>query len=102
MPAALLDAQVHHIARRRGEGTISTGDPLAMPDSAAKLDQLVTGVHAMEVTLAGVDGKLTRVVDDSKDHERRLRVLEAWRWQMLGAATLLGAAASYIIDRLFG
>lgn len=73
-----------------------------MPDSTAKLDQLAEGVHALQVTLAGIDGKLTRVVDDSKDHERRLRVLEAWRWQMLGAATLLGAASSYIIDRLLG
>lgn len=104
MPAALADAQIHHIAtHRRGGGTaLATGDLLTMPDSAAKLDQLVTGVHAMEVTLASVDGKLTRVVQDSADHERRIRVLEAWRWQMLGAATLLGAAASYIIDRLFG
>lgn len=118
-------ATIYHIAhdrnRRGGGPSTTTGDPLDMQDSAAKLDQLVTGVHALEVTLGKVDGKLDRVVRDSEDHEKRLRDLEhrpnleermqavedrprgvtAWQlWTAAGSAVAMAGVLVAIIDKL--
>ena len=76
----MSSATIYHLAHdkhRRGGGlSTTTGDPLNMPDAEGKLDRLATSLHGIELTLAGIDSKLERVVEDNADHEQRLRSLE--------------------------
>ena len=70
--------------------------------SAGEYSELTRSVHAIEVAVAGMDGKLDRAVTDGADHERRLRSLEAWRWKAAGAAAVIGAVSAALVQRLLG
>lgn len=102
---AAPDATIHHLAaskHRRGGVRMSTPGELDMPDAEAKLDRLVNMVTDVRVDLVGIDGKLERLVSDTADHEKRLRALEAFRWKAAGIGTVIGAGASFFVQRLFG
>jgi hypothetical protein len=40
--------------------------------------------------------RLSEVESDVKDHERRVRAIEAWRWQLAGFASAAAAAGALL------
>jgi uncharacterized protein involved in exopolysaccharide biosynthesis len=54
----------------------------------------------LAVTVARIESKLDRVLEDAADHEDRVRALERWRWIVVGAALGTGAAAGGISSAL--
>lgn len=71
-----------------------------------KLDGLEKQVAAdfNEIKLSLQEVQLT--LKALADHERRIRVLEEWRWKQAGVAALLGAVPStllvLLITKMFG
>lgn len=45
----------------------------------------------IERTLGRMEGKLDGILKALPDHERRIRVLEKWRWLLIGAFAVLSA-----------
>ena len=42
------------------------------------------------------------VQEKQTDHEGRLRVLERWRWVIIGAVVVIGAAWQWVVDAVRG
>ena len=112
MMPALAEATIHHIAGAKDRPPHHLGS-LNMASAEDKLDQVLAAVNTMRVDVGVLAAKLDAAGDKTSTHtgqladvEQRLRALEAWRWQMLGAAGLLGgllgAASSFIVERLLG
>ena len=43
-----------------------------------------------------IHGAVTTLVEQGKDHEKRIRSLESWRWGITGAGVLFGIVVGYI------
>lgn len=50
--------------------------------------------------LIRIETKIDLFLDQLKDHETRIRVLEAWRYWMLGAAAAAGAVGDKVVSLL--
>lgn len=53
---------------------------------------------AVEVQLATINLKLDLLIEHRTDHEARLRILEQFKWKLMGAAVSSGALAGYVMD----
>lgn len=62
-----------------------------MPVATVSVLDVFAKVVEMQVQLASINVKL----DDLPDHEARLRVLERFRYTLVGLATVVGGAAGY-------
>lgn len=54
------------------------------------------------VSLARIETKLDRFMDDMKDHEKRLRGLEKWQAQAIGVVAIVSAAITFGLQALLG
>lgn len=52
--------------------------------------------------LARIEGLMTEVREDKKDHETRIRSLERRSWSFAGLAGLFGSGITTFINHLFG
>ena len=65
--------------------------PQIMPVASVSVLDVFAKVVEMQVQLASINVKL----DDLPDHEARLRVLERFRYTLVGLATVVGGLAGY-------
>lgn len=70
-----------------------------MPDEARRIDDKL---QELGTVVTRIDTKLDVVITAQNDHEKRLRVLEAWRWTQLGAAVAASSTIATIAARVLG
>ena len=79
MPAALSDAQIHHIGttrnRRGGEHLTNPSGALTMPDADAKLDRLMTMVGDVRVEVARGTERITALAEHSDRRDAEMKQL---------------------------
>jgi len=50
--------------------------------------------------LIRIDEKLSLLILDTNDHEKRIRAIETTRWMIMGGASVLSVLANYVINFL--
>lgn len=68
-----------------------------MPDEARRIDDKL---NDLTTVVTRIDTKLDMIAQSQTDHEKRLRVLEAWRWTQLGAATAVASVVATVVDQV--
>ena len=68
-----------------------------MPDEARRIDDKL---NDLTTVVTRIDTKLDMIAQSQSDHEERLRILEAWRWAQLGAATAAASVIATIVDQI--
>jgi hypothetical protein len=61
-----------------------------------KIDQMLTEMRDLRVDVAVIRQRVDSHDTTGSDVERRIRALEAWRWQQVGIATTAGGATGTI------
>jgi hypothetical protein len=56
----------------------------------------------LAATLARIEAKLDRAIDDHADHEQRIRKLEQVIWRATGAAAVVSATGAALLTKLIG
>ena len=56
--------------------------------------------ESIKVEFAKINLKLDQLIANSSDYEARLRVLEQFKWKLMGAAAALGGVAGYLGNRI--
>lgn len=69
---------------------------------AVDLADLVGALNGVQVTVAGMDGKLTGLVAGQSDHETRIRSLEQWRWTVQGKVAAWSALGGITFGAIAG
>ena len=60
----------------------------------------MTEAEQMQATLARIEVKLDRLLDDHSDHERRIRKLEQAMWKAVGAAAAVSGAGAALLTKV--
>jgi hypothetical protein len=76
--------------------------PRQGPAPVDELDEVRAQLHEVALTLARVETKLDRALEDVADHERRLRGLTARLFGATGAATGVGAVLEFVVTHMIG
>ena len=67
------------------------------PVTESKFDKIETRLNELMAVGLGTAGDVKALLHSSSDHEKRLRALEQFRWQMVGVAVGPGSAAGGLI-----
>lgn len=65
-------------------------------------DEVRQELQSLAVGMARMEAKLDTLITAKEDHEKRLRVLEAWRWTQLGGAVAVSSAIASAAAKLLG